>query len=157
MRCLVRLFRSCKSGRVLATTDDLCSMGFNFLSPEGKTITNEPSPWIQLLLWRNALLNWYGYMIDNVVLIVTGTLHERDVQELLEKCHPLGMFDRYPFCDDIDLVRAAMEMYPSYQSIFANISFGESQILDEAFYTEEVKRLCLAFEQSFTMWFSLLK
>lgn len=34
-------------------------------------------------------------MIDNVVLIVTGTLHERDVQELLEKCHPLGMFDRY--------------------------------------------------------------
>ncbi|THU51952.1 hypothetical protein C4D60_Mb06t36490 [Musa balbisiana] len=35
----------------------------------------------------------YGYMIDNVVLIVTGTLHERDVQELLEKCHPLGMFD----------------------------------------------------------------
>lgn len=36
-------------------------------------------------------------MIDNVVLIVTGTLHERDVQELLEKCHPLGMFDRYLF------------------------------------------------------------
>lgn len=22
----------------------------------------------------------YGYMIDNIVLIVTGTLHERDVQ-----------------------------------------------------------------------------
>lgn len=37
-------------------------------------------------------------MIDNVVLIVTGTLHERDVHELLEKCHPLGMFDRFdPF------------------------------------------------------------
>nr|CAD27914.1 putative vacuolar ATPase subunit d [Mesembryanthemum crystallinum] len=36
----------------------------------------------------------YGHMIDNVVLIGTGTLHERDVQELLEKCHPLGMFDR---------------------------------------------------------------
>ena len=35
----------------------------------------------------------YGYMIDNVILIVTGTLHERDVQELLAKCHPLGMFD----------------------------------------------------------------
>lgn len=40
----------------------------------------------------------YGHMIDNVVLIVTGTLHERDVHELLEKCHPLGMFDRFgPF------------------------------------------------------------
>ena len=36
----------------------------------------------------------YGHMIDNVVLIVTGTLHERDVHELLEKCHPLGLFDR---------------------------------------------------------------
>ena len=35
----------------------------------------------------------YGYMIDNVVLIVAGTLHERDMQDLLGKCHPLCMFD----------------------------------------------------------------
>lgn len=35
-------------------------------------------------------------MIDNVVLIVTGTLHERDMQELLEKCHPLGLFESLP-------------------------------------------------------------
>jgi len=35
----------------------------------------------------------YGHMIDNVVLIVMGTLHERDVNELLDKCHPLGLFD----------------------------------------------------------------
>lgn len=35
----------------------------------------------------------YGYMIDNVVLIVAGTLHERDMADLLSKCHPLGMFD----------------------------------------------------------------
>ncbi len=32
-------------------------------------------------------------MIDNVVLLITGTLHERDLSELIEKCHPLGMFD----------------------------------------------------------------
>jgi V-type H+-transporting ATPase subunit d len=32
-------------------------------------------------------------MIDNVILLITGTLHERDTMELLEKCHPLGMFD----------------------------------------------------------------
>ena len=43
-------------------------------------------------------------MIDNVVLIVTGTLHERDVQELIEKCHPLGMFDRYPTLTFSDLL-----------------------------------------------------
>lgn len=35
----------------------------------------------------------YGHMIDNVVLIVTGCLHERDVQDLLDKAHPLGVFD----------------------------------------------------------------
>ena len=44
-------------------------------------------------------------------------------------------------------VRAAMEKYPPYQSIFAKLSYGESQMLDKAFYEEEVKRLCLAFEQ----------
>ncbi|KAJ1559133.1 H(+)-transporting V0 sector ATPase subunit d, partial [Nowakowskiella sp. JEL0078] len=35
----------------------------------------------------------YGYMIDNIILLITGTLHERDTHELLERCHPLGMFD----------------------------------------------------------------
>jgi len=35
----------------------------------------------------------YGYMIDNIVLLITGTLHERDTMELLEKCHPFGMFE----------------------------------------------------------------
>lgn len=53
----------------------------------------------------------YGYMIDNIVLMVTGAMHEREVtvnasfffcsllspstfwKELLDKCHPLGMFD----------------------------------------------------------------
>lgn len=38
----------------------------------------------------------YQYMIDNVILIITGTLHERDTHELLERCHPLGVFDTMP-------------------------------------------------------------
>ncbi|KAJ2864912.1 H(+)-transporting V0 sector ATPase subunit d [Coemansia aciculifera] len=38
----------------------------------------------------------YGYMIDNVILLITGTLHERDTHDLLEKCHPLGFFDTMP-------------------------------------------------------------
>ncbi|KAL7604403.1 hypothetical protein Lser_V15G18888 [Lactuca serriola] len=36
----------------------------------------------------------YGHTIDNDVLIVTENLHKRDVQEILEKFHPLGLFDR---------------------------------------------------------------
>jgi len=35
----------------------------------------------------------YQYMIDNIVLLITGTLHERDTTELIEKCHPLGIFE----------------------------------------------------------------
>lgn len=40
-----------------------------------------------------------------------------------------------------------MEKYPPYQPIFSKLSYGESQMLDKAFYEEEVKRLCLSFEQ----------
>ncbi|KAG8902080.1 H(+)-transporting V0 sector ATPase subunit d [Tulasnella sp. 408] len=35
-------------------------------------------------------------MIDNVILLITGTLHGRDTHELLERCHPLGVFDTMP-------------------------------------------------------------
>ncbi|CAN3359107.1 V-type proton ATPase subunit d [Diutina catenulata] len=38
----------------------------------------------------------YGYMIDNVSLMITGTLHERDNSEVLAKCNPLGWFDTLP-------------------------------------------------------------
>lgn len=37
-----------------------------------------------------------SYMIDNVALLITGTLHERDTRELLERCHPLGWFETMP-------------------------------------------------------------
>lgn len=32
-------------------------------------------------------------MIDNVILLITGALHERNTEDLLEKCHPLGKFE----------------------------------------------------------------
>lgn len=35
-------------------------------------------------------------MIDNVILLTLGTLHERDTRELLDRCHPLGVFDTMP-------------------------------------------------------------
>ncbi|KAF7999861.1 hypothetical protein HF325_005710 [Metschnikowia pulcherrima] len=38
----------------------------------------------------------YGYMIDNVLLMITGALHERDLADILPKCHPLGWFDTLP-------------------------------------------------------------
>uniref|UniRef100_A0A8C6SS00 V-type proton ATPase subunit n=1 Tax=Neogobius melanostomus TaxID=47308 RepID=A0A8C6SS00_9GOBI len=36
----------------------------------------------------------YSYMIDNVVLLITGALRQREVSELLPRCHPLGTFDQ---------------------------------------------------------------
>lgn len=36
----------------------------------------------------------YSYMIDNIVLLITGTLHERPIKELMDKCHPLGTFEQ---------------------------------------------------------------
>jgi len=36
----------------------------------------------------------YGYMIDNIILLITGTLHQRPLSELLPKCHPLGSFEQ---------------------------------------------------------------
>ncbi|MBA0810675.1 hypothetical protein Gohar_002645, partial [Gossypium harknessii] len=64
------------------------------------------------------------------------------------------MLNNYPYgykelvvCEDIDQVRVVMEKYPPYLSIFSKLSYEERQTLDKAFYEEEVKRLCLAFEQ----------
>lgn len=34
----------------------------------------------------------YEYMIENVMLLLKGTLSGRDINELMEQCHPLGMF-----------------------------------------------------------------
>ena len=34
----------------------------------------------------------YEYMIENVMLLLKGTLSGRDINELMGQCHPLGMF-----------------------------------------------------------------
>jgi V-type H+-transporting ATPase subunit d len=50
----------------------------------------------------------YGYMIDNVVLLISGTLHDRDTQELIEKCHPLGKFEAM---ETITVAQSVAELY----------------------------------------------
>lgn len=39
-------------------------------------------------------LHSYSYMIDNIILLITGTLHHRPISELIPKCHPLGSFEQ---------------------------------------------------------------
>jgi V-type H+-transporting ATPase subunit d len=33
-------------------------------------------------------------MIDNIILLITGTLHHRAIGDLLPRCHPLGSFEQ---------------------------------------------------------------
>ena len=40
----------------------------------------------------------YSYMIDNIILLITGTLHQRPISELVTKCHPLGSFEQVIIC-----------------------------------------------------------
>ncbi|XP_044280247.1 V-type proton ATPase subunit d 2 [Varanus komodoensis] len=44
----------------------------------------------------STFLNYitYSYMIDNVILLITGTLRQRPIDELVLKCHPLGSFEQ---------------------------------------------------------------
>ncbi|XP_022668516.1 V-type proton ATPase subunit d-like [Varroa jacobsoni] len=50
----------------------------------------------------------YSYMIDNIVLLITGTLHHRPISELISKCHPLGSFDQM---EAINIAQNPAELY----------------------------------------------
>ena len=59
-------------------------------------------------------------MIDNVILLTLGTLHERDTHELLERCHPLGVFDTMP------ALCVATNVEELYNSVLVDTPLGMS-------------------------------
>uniref|UniRef100_A0A5F9DQQ8 V-type proton ATPase subunit n=1 Tax=Oryctolagus cuniculus TaxID=9986 RepID=A0A5F9DQQ8_RABIT len=64
-----------------------------------------PSPGTSLLPWS---LSSYSYMIDNVILLITGTLHQRSIAELVPKCHPLGSFEQM---EAVNIAQTPAELY----------------------------------------------
>uniref|UniRef100_A0A2K6ESA9 V-type proton ATPase subunit n=1 Tax=Propithecus coquereli TaxID=379532 RepID=A0A2K6ESA9_PROCO len=52
--------------------------------------------------------NSYSYMIDNVILLITGTLHQRSIAELVPKCHPLGSFEQM---EAVNIAQTPAELY----------------------------------------------
>ncbi|XP_078543200.1 V-type proton ATPase subunit d 2 [Lissotriton helveticus] len=50
----------------------------------------------------------YSYMIDNVILLITGTLHQRPISELVPKCHPLGSFEQM---EAVSIAQTPAELY----------------------------------------------
>ncbi|KAF3833051.1 hypothetical protein F7725_026716 [Dissostichus mawsoni] len=51
-------------------------------------------------------------MIDNVILLITGTLHQRAISELVPKCHPLGSFEQMEAVN-IAQTRRALQRHPA--------------------------------------------
>eukprot|EP01126_Amoeba_proteus_P020985 TRINITY_DN212_c0_g1_i2.p1 TRINITY_DN212_c0_g1~~TRINITY_DN212_c0_g1_i2.p1 ORF type:complete len:250 (+),score=62.09 TRINITY_DN212_c0_g1_i2:471-1220(+) len=57
-------------------------------------------------------------MIDNIVLLITGTLHKRDVAELREKCHPLGLFET------MESITVGQNVTELYQEVLIDTPLG---------------------------------
>lgn len=57
-------------------------------------------------------------MIDNIVLLITGTLHEREISELIQKCHPLGVFD------EMGSLSAANNVSELYHTVLVDTPLG---------------------------------
>ena len=70
-------------------------------------------------------------MIDNVILLITGTLHERDTRELLERCHPLGMFD------SIGALSVATSVQELYHTVLVDSPIGNIRAEVLAAYFEK--------------------
>ncbi|OUC40551.1 ATP synthase, subunit C [Trichinella nativa] len=104
----------------------------------------------------------YSYMIDNIVLLITGTLHQRPIAELISKCHPLGSFEQM---EAIHIASTPAELYnavlvdtplaPYFVDCISEQDLDEMNAYLEDFYkfccklggtTAEVMREILAFE-----------
>jgi V-type H+-transporting ATPase subunit d len=75
----------------------------------------------------------YEYMIENVMLLLKGTLSGRNVEELIEQCHPLGLFAPSTM-KLIPLFEASPKGYTDlYQTVLIDTPIGEyfSRFLEE--------------------------
>ena len=64
-------------------------------------------------------LDSYSYMIDNIILLITGTLHQRSISELIPKCHPLGSFEQ------MEAVNVATTPADLYNAIIVDTPLGK--------------------------------
>ena len=58
-------------------------------------------------------------MIDNIILLITGTLHQRSISELIPKCHPLGSFEQ------MEAVNVATTPADLYNAIIVDTPLGK--------------------------------
>lgn len=61
----------------------------------------------------------YSYMIDNIILLITGTLHQRPISELIPKCHPLGSFEQ------MEAIHVAATPAELYNAVLVDTPLGK--------------------------------
>ena len=84
-----------------------------------------------------TFLQWIKipFMIDNVVLLISGIVRNRDVSDLIERCHPLGMFDGIK---SLTIASSAEELYqtvlidtplgPLFQKCLSKTALNEQNV-----------------------------
>ncbi|DAZ92963.1 TPA: LOW QUALITY PROTEIN: hypothetical protein N0F65_006282 [Lagenidium giganteum] len=76
----------------------------------------------------------YEYMIDNIILLLKGTINGRDVNELIPQLHPLGLFDE-SIMRSICAFEANSKGYSDlYETVLIDTPIGTyfSQFLEES-------------------------
>ena len=58
-------------------------------------------------------------MIDNIILLITGALHQRQISELRSKCHPLGSFEL------MESVNIAITPADLYEAVLVDTPLGK--------------------------------
>ena len=64
--------------------------------------------------------NTSSYMIDNIILLITGSLHQRPISELVSKCHPLGSFEQ------MEAINVASTPAELYNAVLIDTPLGEN-------------------------------
>jgi V-type H+-transporting ATPase subunit d len=58
------------------------------------------------------------YMIDNIVLLISGVVRHREIGDLVERCHPLGLFE------GISSLSVAANVEELYQNVLIDTPLG---------------------------------
>ena len=65
---------------------------------------------------------FFSYMIDNIILLITGTLHQRPISELVPKCHKLGSFEQ------MEAIHVASTPAELYNAVLVDTPLGNLQL-----------------------------
>lgn len=70
----------------------------------------------------------YGYMIDNVILLITGGLNNLPISDLIPRCHPMGSFE------GMAAVNIASTLEELYSAIIIDTPIGRSRSMHAAVF-----------------------